>query len=155
MEIKYIPISELKPWPRNPRKHDIESLKKSIEAFGFRGTIIVNQNATGYTVEAGHGRLQAALELGYTELPCCIVTDDEKTAMAYAIADNRQQELSSWEIPELKDILQDLDAMNVPLDAIGFSEKEVEDMMTATFHEPKEPQAKTITCPECGHQWEE
>ena len=155
MEIKYIPISELKPWPRNPRKHDIESLKKSIEAFGFRGTIIVNQNATGYTVEAGHGRLQAALELGYTELPCCIVTDDEKTAMAYALADNRQQELTDWDPAGLKDVLQDLDDGSIDMSAIGYSEEDLEKMMTATFHEPKEPQAKTITCPECGHQWEE
>ena len=132
MEIKYIDIKELKPWPRNPRKHDIESLKKSIVAFGFRSPLVVNQNATGYTVEAGHGRLEAALELGYTELPCCIVTDDEKTAMAYALADNRQQELSEWLNDGLKDILQELDDGSIDMSALGFSDEYLEELMTQT-----------------------
>ena len=153
MEIREIAVKDLKPWPRNPRTHDVDSLVKSIEAFGFRAPLVVNQTAQGYMVEAGHGRLEAAIRLGIETLPCVVVTDDEKTAMAYAVADNRQQELASWQMPELKDVLLDLDDMNVDLDAVGFSYDELEKMMTATFHEPEEKQPKTLKCPECGYEW--
>ena len=152
MEIREIAVKDLKPWPRNPRTHDVDSLVKSIEAFGFRAPLVVNQTAGGYVVEAGHGRLKAAIRLGIETLPCVVVSDDEKTAMAYSVADNRIQELADVDLPSLKDILLDLDAMNVDMEAVGFTHEELEDMMTATFHEDKDP--KTLKCPACGYEWE-
>ena len=154
MEIKHIAVKDLKPWPRNPRTHDVDSLVKSIETFGFRAPLVVNQTAQGYMVEAGHGRLEAAIRLGMETVPCSVFVDDEKTAMAYAIADNRQQELAEWDMPGLKDILQEVDTGDLDMDAIGFSEQELERLMTATFHEPEEKQLKTMKCPECGYEWE-
>ena len=154
MQIKHIAVKDLKPWPRNPRTHDVDSLVKSIQTFGFRAPLVVNQTPEGYMVEAGHGRLEAAIRLGMETVPCSVFVDDEKTAMAYAIADNRQQELAEWDTGGLKDVLQDLDDGSLDMSAIGFSETELEQMMTAVFHEPEEKQPKTITCPSCGHEWE-
>ena len=154
MEIREIAVKDLKPWPRNPRTHDVDSLVKSIEAFGFRAPLVVNKTARGYMVEAGHGRLEAAIRLGIETLPCVVVTDDEKTAMAYAIADNRHVELAEWQMSELKDILQELDTGELDMEAVGFSEQELENMMTATFHESEDKEPKTLKCPECGHEWE-
>lgn len=137
MEIRQIPVKDLREWERNPRKHDVDRLVKSIKAFGFRAPLVVNETPKGYVVEAGHGRLKAAKMLGMKTLPCVVVSDDEKTAMAYAIADNRQQELTEWQLPDLKDLLQELDDGWVNMEAIGYTEKELEDLMTQ-FNVPTE-----------------
>ena len=87
-DIRYIDPNELIPWERNPRFHDMDSLRASITRFGFRNIIVVNERTN--TIEAGHGRAQAAIDLGITSVPVLFVDDDETTAAAYAIADNRQ-----------------------------------------------------------------
>ena len=132
-EIKEIPVSELKPWPKNPRKHDVDRLVKSIEAFGFRSPLVVNKVNGQYQVEAGHGRLLAAKKLGLKSLPCVVVEDDEVTAEAYAVADNRLQDLTEWDMPALKDILEGLDTGAFDMESIGYNEKELEELMTQ-FH---------------------
>jgi len=159
MDVRQIAVKDLHEWERNPRKHDVDRLVKSIEAFGFRAPLVVNETPNGYVVEAGHGRLKAAKKLGMKTLPCVVVSDDERTAAAFSIADNRQQELTEWQLPDLKDILQDLlDLGDMNMEAIGYTEKELEDLMTQ-FH-PDEPvqeqpiEPKTITCPACGHSWQ-
>jgi ParB-like chromosome segregation protein Spo0J len=56
MEIKIMPISELKPHPKNPRVHPdsaIEKLERSIKEFGWTNPILVS--ADGYIL-AGHAR---------------------------------------------------------------------------------------------------
>ena len=137
MEIKQIAVKDLREWNRNPRKHDVDRLVKSIEAFGFRAPLVVNETPKGYIVEAGHGRLKAAIQLGIKTVPCVVVNDDETTAAAYAIADNRMQELTAWEVPELKDLLQELDNGEIDMEAIGYTDAELEALMTQ-FHVPSE-----------------
>jgi hypothetical protein len=61
-EIRYLPVDEIQPDPRNPRAHDsIEDVKASILRFGFVDPII-HDGRTGRIV-AGHGRREALTEL--------------------------------------------------------------------------------------------
>jgi len=67
---KMLPLSELKPHPKNRNKHpseQIDSLAKLIKYQGIRHPIIVS-NTSGFIV-AGHGRLAAAKKLGLKEFP--------------------------------------------------------------------------------------
>lgn len=63
-------IADLKPAEYNPRKSlqpgdpEYESLKRSIETFGYVDPIIVNKDGT---VIGGHQRLSVLVNLGYTE----------------------------------------------------------------------------------------
>src|SRR5258708_19373344 len=69
VEIVYRPIDQLKPDPRNPRRHErkqIRQIADSIAAFGFNVPILVDAELR---VIAGHGRLLACRLLGRTELP--------------------------------------------------------------------------------------
>ena len=145
-----IPVKELIPWAENPRKHDVDRLVKSIEAFGFRAPLVVNETPRGYMVEAGHGRLEAAIRLGIETVPCAVFEDDEKTAMAYAIADNRQQELAEWRLPGLKDILQELDTGALDMEALGYTQEQLEDMLTI----PGMQEAVYPITPELDEQYE-
>jgi DNA modification methylase len=133
LEIKELRIDQLKPWGKNPRKHDVDALVKSIEHFGFRSPLVVNHSNGDYVVEAGHGRLKAAQKVGLKSLLCIIVEDDEATAAAYALADNKLQERTEWLLPELKDILESLDTGAFDMDLTGFDTKEIEDLMNQTF----------------------
>ncbi|WP_175492718.1 ParB/Srx family N-terminal domain-containing protein, partial [Methylocapsa palsarum] len=64
-----MPLDELKPNPRNPRKHSREQIRaiaRSIEAFGFNAPILIDSNKQ---LIAGHGRFEAAKLLGRSEIP--------------------------------------------------------------------------------------
>ncbi len=43
VKIKQLPVKSLKPWGRNPRRHDVDRIVKSIERFGFRAPLVVNR----------------------------------------------------------------------------------------------------------------
>ena len=132
-----MPISELKPHPKNPRVHPdsaIEKLERSIKEFGWTNPILVS--ADGYIL-AGHARLKAAEKAGISEVPVIYLPLEGAKAEAYLIADNRLQDETDWDMPKLKDLLQELDTGEFDLELTGFDMGEIEDLMTQ-FHVPEE-----------------
>src|SRR4029077_4075685 len=80
-------------------------------------------------VIAGHGRLQAAQLLGLTELPTiCIEHLSEEQAKAFAIADNKLTENSTWNRDLLGEQLKALSEAELDFDveAIGFEMAEID-----------------------------
>ena len=68
-ELAFLATTDLKPDPRNPRKHNrrqIRAIARSIEAFGFNAPILINKNKQ---IIAGHGRFEAAKLNGCTQVP--------------------------------------------------------------------------------------
>jgi ParB-like chromosome segregation protein Spo0J len=76
----------------NPRQGDIEAVAKSYKQFGQRKPIVAT---TDHVVIAGNHQLAAARQLGWDEIAVVITDDDELTAKAFALADNRTAELGS------------------------------------------------------------
>ena len=67
---KLVKIEELIPHPKNPNTHpqsQIKILAQNIRYHGWRHPIVVSK-LSGYIV-AGHGRLEAAKELGVSIIP--------------------------------------------------------------------------------------
>ena len=132
-----MPISELKPHPKNPRVHPdsaIDKLVRSIKEYGWTNPVLVS--ADGYVL-AGHARLKAAEKAGIKEVPVIYLPLEGAKAEAYLIADNRLQEETSWDYEKLKDLLQELDTGELDLELTGFDMDEIEDLMTQ-FHVPEE-----------------
>ena len=129
-EIVHLDPKKLIPWDKNPRKHNMEQLKNSIERFGFRNVIVVNK--TTNTIEAGHGRAKAAVELGIKEVPVMFVEDSEMEAIAFAIADNKQSELGSWDEEMLGPLLKQLEDSDALDFGVGFSDAELDDLLRRT-----------------------
>lgn len=151
LEIKYIPISELRPAPYNPRvmiDEEMESLKRSMVEFGVVDPLIVN-TATGFVV-GGNQRLTAAVELGIEELPVVELELSESREKALNLALNKVH--GDWQPALLKDVLQELDTGELDMDITGFSEKEIERLMTQTYREPGGG-VKMNKCPQCGYEW--
>jgi ParB-like chromosome segregation protein Spo0J len=125
-------------------------MKRSLTAYGQRKPIVVN-STTGI-IEAGNGLWTAAKSLGWDSIAAVMVEDDPESATGFAIMDNRSAELAEWDMPVLKDLLEELDNGAVDMSLTGFDEKELEKLMTAAPQE-KANNAKPITCPECGHEF--
>lgn len=106
--IGYRNVEDLKVDPRNTRTHSKDQLKvlvASLQQFGWTNPILIHKNQ----IVAGHGRLMAAIELGYKRVPTISLDDMTDTQRrAYVIADNRTAELAGWDTALLKSELSEL-----------------------------------------------
>jgi DNA modification methylase len=129
LKVIYRPIEELRPDPANPRVHgkkQIRQIANSIETFGFNVPVLVDADLN---VIAGHGRLFACRELGWTEVPTLRL--DHLTpaqARAFMIADNRLTEIASWDDRLLAQQLKDLSLLGLDFDieVTGFETGEID-----------------------------
>ena len=115
-QIVYKQVNELKNNPKNPRLNDdaVESVAKSIEKYGFRNPLIIDENNI---VWCGNTRLKAAKKLGLKEAPCICVKDlTEKQMAEYALLDNKTNEIADWDYERLEEILAELDLDEFGLD---------------------------------------
>jgi len=130
-----VPIAGIRPDPENARLHperNLDAIKASLRKFGQQKPIVVS--AEGIAI-AGNGVLQAAMELGWTEIAAVRSALKAKELRAYAIADNRTGELSEWDEDRLAEQLRDLAAAAIDMDSIGFNIDEIADIL----HQAAEP----------------
>lgn len=118
MQIESIPVSKLKPYGKNTRKHkdlDVDNIVKSIQKYGFNDPIGVWSDKN--IIVEGHGRLLAAKKLDMKEVPCIRLdhlTDEQRRE--YAIAHNATAELSIWDKDFLAEELESLDLSDFDFD---------------------------------------
>ena len=133
-ELKVLPISALKPAEYNPRKKlkpgdkEYKKIKDSIEEFGFADPLVVNSDMT---IIGGHQRLNVAIDLGYTEVPCAVVDIDKTREKALNIALNKIT--GEWDEQMLADLLMDLKEADYDLDYTGFEAPEVEQLFSNIY----------------------
>lgn len=120
-----VPLETLKPAEKNPRVGDIDAIRKSYERFGQRKPIVAHKETR--EVIAGNHQLAAAKELGWEQIAVVWVDDDEATATAYSVADNRIGQLGEWNVEALVDALADIDPID--LAATGFNQSDYEDFV--------------------------
>jgi DNA modification methylase len=129
LKIEWLPISELKPDPRNPKQHSARQIKQlalSIKTFGNLVPVLIDRENK---ILAGHGRVLAQQRLGRAEVPVIRIEHlTPKEARAFSIADNRLTELSTWDARLLGDIFRELSAvdLNFSLEVTGFSMAEID-----------------------------
>lgn len=125
----YLPVAELRLWPKNPRKNDgaVEQIAASIARFGFAAPVVV-QKSTGFVL-CGNTRLKAARHLGLAEVPARVLDLSDAEAEALAIADNKLGELADWDAEALAAILRDLDAQGAETKGLGFTDDELARML--------------------------
>lgn len=128
-----VDVAALVPNPKNPNTHpdnQIQLLGRIIRETGWRAPITVSKRS-GFIVK-GHGRLAAALLEGFKEVPVDYQHyDSEAQEYADLVADNRIAELAEIDQKMLADIFADIDTGEIPLELTGYTEDEVEDIVTA------------------------
>lgn len=120
-------ISDLKPWPNNPRTHRKKQLKQlvdSIKQFGFTNPVLMSQD--GYII-GGHGRVEAAKQAGLEEVPTIILPPLSKDQLrALVIADNKLALNAGWDQEMLAIELQALVEVNSDFNLTGFTLAEID-----------------------------
>ena len=135
VKIKYIDIDRLREWENNPRINDEASkkLSKLIKHYGFINPIIATPDGV---IRAGHTRYKAAKLNKLKKVPVIFIDfKSEEEAKGYSISDNKSYEFSKWDITLLKDELEGLDTGEFDIELTGFSEGEIENLMTQ-YHVP-------------------
>ena len=122
LRIENVSIASLSFDSTNARKHDAKNLRAiegSLSKFGQRKPIVVTG---GNVVVAGNGTLEAAKNLGWSQIDIVRIPFDWTPEMvkAYALADNRTAELAEWDAKILADQLIELDAEGWDVAEFGF-----------------------------------
>lgn len=143
-----LPISELKPYPRNPREHSeaqIAMLVASIREYGFNAPILISPERE---VIAGHGRLEAAKRIGMTAVPAIALPHlDDHQQRAYRIADNAIMLKGSWSLELLAEEFELITGHDVSFDpmVIGFETAEFDGVVGGR---PQQAPPETVPLPD-------
>jgi ParB-like chromosome segregation protein Spo0J len=126
-QVKTIPVSDLTRFAGNARTHSrkqIRQIAASIKRFGFTVPILVDDEGQ---IIAGHGRVEAAKLLGWSEVPSLRLSHlSPAEKRAYVIADNRLAELAGWDRDALVIELQGLIELDFAVEVTGFEMSEIE-----------------------------
>ena len=153
-------IDSLQGLPGNPRLGDVDAVAKSLERFGQRKPIVVRKDDG--TIIAGNHTWQAAKKLGWKEIAVAYVGDDDTTAQAYALADNRTAELGSYDEQALKDLIDKVAAVDPDLvrtsgwsdDAVKELVDKIESELPKDFNEDEVPEPPVEPVTKLGDIWQ-
>lgn len=146
--ITYVRLDDVREAELNPKGHDLEAIRASIERFGFV-TPGLRDERTGRLI-AGHGRTIALRAMRYAQddPPAGVRLDDDgawmvpvitgwasKTdaeAAAYLVIDNHHPTLGGWDEPGLAELLEGIrDADPDLLELTGFDDEDLEALLGA------------------------
>lgn len=121
LQIEYMLATDLVPYENNSRTHSqqqVDQIKRSMTEFGFTNPILIDEHNG---IIAGHGRLQAAQELGIKLVPTITLKGlTEAQRKAYVIADNQLALNAGWDLDALKSELLTLKDVDYDLTLMGF-----------------------------------
>lgn len=149
LKIEYIPIEDIKPYENNAKLHpqeQIQQIKNSILEFGFDDPIAIWKDNI---IIEGHGRLIAAQELGYKEIPVIRLDDlTDEQRRAYTLVHNQLTMNSGFDIEMLNIELGGIESIDMsnfgfefePSFGNGDASEVVEDDFEAEL--PEEPKSK-------------
>lgn len=115
-------IAELKFYPGNARRGDIDLIADSLSKLGQYKPIVVNKDGT---ILAGNHTVMAAQRLGWETIDVHRVDVDDETAKRIVLVDNKANDQSTYDVEELVNLLTELPN----LDATGFTRDEVDDLL--------------------------
>ena len=94
--VVFLPARAIRPNPAQPRKifreEALVELAESIRQHGILQPLSVRRVGTSYELIAGERRWRAAQQAGLTEIPCIVMTMDEKESGMAAMIENLQRQ---------------------------------------------------------------
>jgi len=134
--IDWMRVRDLVAAPKNPKRHDLKTLRASLKRFGSVEAPVLDER-TGRLV-AGHGRTETYrdLEAGGDSPPMGVKVDesgawviavqrgwhsaDDVEAAAYVVTSNRSAELGGWDDALLDETLAEVAESDLGLEGVGF-----------------------------------
>ena len=94
--VVFLPVRSIQPNPSQPRKvfreESLAELAESIRQHGILQPLSVRRVGTTYELIAGERRLRAGILAGLTEIPCIVMTMDDKESGMTALVENLQRQ---------------------------------------------------------------
>ncbi len=118
-------LDRLHELPGNPRQGNVEAVVRSYSKFGQRKPIVARRDGT---VIAGNHQLKAARQLGWSKIAVVWVDDDDETASAFALADNRTADLGSYDDDLLAELLSHVEDLDL-LAATGYTQEDIDKLL--------------------------
>ena len=139
-----VPLTKLVLLENNPRKGNIDAIVASYKEFGQVKPIVIKDNDDGTsTIIAGNHQYEAAKKLGWDKIACVKFEGDTESAIAYALADNRTNELGTTDSNMLFELLGEVgEQYDSLIDALGWDEFDLAAMEGDYYQEddiPYEP----------------
>jgi len=122
MEIKTLPINQIRRAKYNPRKAlkpgdpAYDKLKKAVETFGLVEPLVWNKRSGNLV--GGHQRLSVIEAGGAREVEVSVVDLDDRDEKALNLALNKHG--GEWDFATLADLVQELDAGDFDMEVAGF-----------------------------------
>ena len=94
--VMFLPARSIRPNPAQPRKifreDAMSELADSIRQHGILQPLSVRRTGSGYELIAGERRLRAAQIAGLSEIPCIVMTMDDRESGLAAMVENLQRQ---------------------------------------------------------------
>ncbi len=166
-----LPLEEIKPYWRNPRRipqEAIDAVAESVRAFGYQQPIVVDSD---HVIVVGHTRHAALQQLGFESARVYVTDLPEDKVREYRLVDNRTAEFSSWDhnalVLELREFEESLLSRFFPDidlevgtvgDMAAVTAKQVSDAAgevgTVNRGDPVATLTTQVLCPSCAEQFE-
>jgi DNA modification methylase len=127
--IEHLQIADLKPNPRNARRHpkkQLHQIAASIREFGFNSIVVIDEDGV---ILVGHGRVEAAKLAGLTTLPVLRITHlTAEQKVGFSLADNKIALNADWDMEQLTLLWRELSAqeLNFDMEVTGFETAEID-----------------------------
>ncbi len=159
-------LAELHLDPTNARRHPVRNLgvvRSSLTEFGQVERLVV-QKASGRII-GGNGRYEVLRSMGVLEVDVTEIDCDDLTAARLGIVLNRSAELAEWDDAALNAHLAQFTAQGSPIEGLGFSQKEADELAAAVakaaegpippseFGEVDPNAPAQYQCPKCSYSW--
>lgn len=128
MKVQSVKIAELAKFEGNARKGNVQLIAESLQVNGQFKPIVVNVGThTGKVNEvlAGNHTLAAAESLGWEKIDAVLVDLDRESALRVVLADNRSNDVASYDNDALLSLLHELP----DLQGTGYSSKDLDELL--------------------------
>jgi ParB/RepB/Spo0J family partition protein len=122
-----VDIDSVEPHPRNVRQGDVGAISESLEHNGQYRPIVVQRSSN--KILAGNHTWKAAKALGWKKIAVTYVDVDDEKALRILIADNRTNDLASYDNSALAELLTELATTEQMFEGTGFDGSDVDDLI--------------------------
>ena len=123
--VVFLPARSIKPNPAQPRRvfspEGLQELSESIRTHGILQPISVRRAGISYELIAGERRLRAAVMAGITEIPCIVMTMDQRESALAALVENLQRR-------DL-DFIEEAQGISLLMDQFALSQEQAANML--------------------------
>lgn len=151
-----VPVADLVLLANNPRHGDVGAISQSLEAHGQYRPIVVNKPTM--EILAGNHTYKAAVALGWKKIAVNYVDVNAEEAQRIMLADNRTNDLATYDNAVLADILGGLAETPDKFTGIGFDERDLNALLKdisspLEFPDVNPDDTLEVSCPRCGFEF--